>query len=80
MGEGFENAIKVLKNLKDIRSNCSEMRQYIADSLSPPKSLICSIMTHMQLKGTKFQNFESASDAEMNSFFNVLLQIDLLLT
>ena len=80
MGDDFEQAVKNANNLKDIRKNCSEMKHDVSKSLESSKDLIGSIVTRLELKGKKFQVFQSASDAEMDSFFEGLLKVDPLLT
>ena len=52
----------------------------VSVSLKPSKDFIGSIITHLQLKGKVFKVFDSVSDAELNLFFQVLLQIDSLPT
>ena len=49
------------KKLEDIRDNFFECRSDVSSSLKLIKDLICSIMVYLELKGRKFNVFESAS-------------------
>ena len=80
MGDEFEKAVKSAKNIKDIRKSCSGFKSDVSKSLKSPKDLIASIITRLELKGRKFEVFESASKAEIDSFFDVLLKVDSLIT
>ena len=51
--------------LRTFKKNCSELR---SDCLKSSNDLICSIITFLELKRKMFQVFQSASDAEMDSF------------
>ena len=80
MGEQFEKAVENCKHLKDLRDNCFQYRSDVSSSLKLPKDLISSIMDHLELKGRKFNVFESASNDEIDQFFSILLKVDSLLT
>ena len=80
MGEQFEKAVENCKHLKDLRDNCFQYRSDVSSSLKSPKDLISSIMDCLELKGRKFNVFESASNDEINQFFSILLKVDSLLT
>ena len=67
-GDEFEKAVKSAKNIKDIRKSCSGFKSDVSKSLKSPKDLIASIITRLELKGRKFEVFESASEAEIDSF------------
>ena len=80
MGEQFEKAVVNCKRLKDLRDKCFEHRSDVSSSLRLPKDLIRSIMVRLELKGRKFDVFESASDNDMDQFFSTLLKVDSLIT
>ena len=80
MGEQFEKAVENCKHLKDLRDNCFQYRSDVSSSLKSPKDLISSIMDCLELKGRKFNVFESASNDEIDQFFSILLKVDSLLT
>ena len=79
MGDEFESAISSAKNLKGLRAaaSCDSFRAGVSESLKTPKDLINSVMVRLELKGKKFQRlFESATDEEIELFFNVLHKIE----
>ena len=76
----LKKAVKSAKNIKDIRKSCSGFKSDVSKSVKSPKDLIASIITRLELKGRKFEVFESASKAEIDSFFDVLLKVDSLIT
>ena len=80
MGEQFEKAVVNCKRLKDLRDKCFEHRSDVSSSFRLPKDLIRSIMVLLELKGRKFNVFESASDNDMDQFFSTLLKVDSLIT
>ena len=71
MGDEFESAISSAKNLKGLRAaaSCDSFRAGVSESLKTPKDLINSVMVRLELKGKKFQLFESPTDEEIELFF-----------
>ena len=55
-------------------------KEDITNSLKEPKDLLSSIMLRLELKGEKFRVFESATEREIEDFWEILLTIDALLT
>lgn len=65
VGEEFEKKISNCKNLRDLRAACCDCKDEIVETLSPVKELLSTILKHLQLKGTNFQVFNSASPSEI---------------
>ena len=72
----FERVIETCKNLKDIRQKCSSYKEDVANSLKPTKELISSVIKRLELKSKKFDIFQSASENEIQEFWQILLTID----
>ena len=60
-----------------IVSKCNSLE--ITDSLKQPKDL-ASILVRLELKGKKFNIFQSATQQEIEDFWEILLTIDSFLT
>ena len=71
-----EKHIASCKNLKELRANCSEFKKDIEESIAPAKELIASVLNRLELKGKKFDVFNSASAEEIKSYWNVLLTLE----
>ena len=80
MGEEFETCLRKCNSLKHIRKECSDFKEDVRNSLAPTKELIASVLRRLQLKGKNFQVFSSASDKEIEDFWDVLLTIEASLT
>ena len=80
MGEEFETCLRKCNGLKHIRKECSDFKEDVRNSLAPTKELIASVLRRLQLKGKNFQVFSSASDKEIEDFWDVLLTIEASLT
>lgn len=80
MGDAFEKHVQGCKNLKQIRLACKDHIDDVAQSLAPMKELLSSILRRLQLKGKKFDLFNSATEMEIDSFWEVLLSIGATLT
>lgn len=76
MGDQFEKCVSNCKNLKQLRANCTSYKSDVARSLAPSKELLSSIVKRLQLHGRNFEIFESASESEIDSFWELLLSID----
>ena len=63
MRERASEQFEKCKSLKDLHQYCSY------DIVSSLKSAKASILVHLELKGKKFQVFESSSDQEIDNFF-----------
>ena len=72
-GENFERCVATCNTLKDLRSKCNDFKSDVIDTLEPAKELISNVIKRLQLKGEKFQIFHSATDSEINSFWEILL-------
>ena len=79
-GENFERCVATCNTLKDLRSKCNDFKSNVIDTLEPAKELISNVIKRLQLKGEKFQIFHSATDSEINSFWEILLNIESNLT
>ncbi|XP_019863660.1 PREDICTED: uncharacterized protein LOC109592718 [Amphimedon queenslandica] len=78
--EEFEKSVKSSNNLKQIRENCLSFKEDVQKALQPPIELLKSIILRLELKDKKFEVFESASQKEIQDFWEVLLLIDSSLT
>ena len=78
--EEFEKSVKSSNNLKQIRENCSLFKEDVQKALQPPNELLKSIIQRLELKDRKFQVFQTASQKEIQDFWEVLLLIDSSLT
>jgi hypothetical protein len=76
----FENVLEKCNNLKEIRQSCSLFKEELAESIKPTKELIASVLKRLELKGKKFEVFESAQDEEIKNFWKILQTIDCNLT
>ena len=72
----FESCVTKCNSLKDLREACMPFKEDITNSLREPKDLLSSIMVRLELKGEKFRVFESATEREIEDFWEILLTID----
>ena len=63
------------KNLKELRANCIDHKDAVAQTLKPVKDLIESILQRLELKEKKFTIFHSASEWQIEQFWEILLQV-----
>ena len=80
MADDFEKCAFRCKTLKQLRDGCLQHKNNVAESLSQPKELLNSILKRLQLHGRKFEVFQSASESEIDDFWEILLLIDASLT
>jgi hypothetical protein len=80
MESDFEKCVSHCNSLKELRTQCSEYKEDVAATLEPVKELLISILTRLKLHDKNFEIFQSASELEINEFWNVLLKIDSALT
>ena len=72
----FEQAIKNANNLNQLRESAHKFKEEYNKSIAAPKGLLASIMRRLELKGERFEVFESASEQEIEAFWEVLLSVD----
>lgn len=72
----FEQAIKNANNLHQLRESAHNFKVEYNKSIAAPKELLASIMRRLELKGEKFELFESATEQEIEAFWEVLLSVD----
>lgn len=70
-----EKAIKNCNSLKQIQSAGDKFRKEIAESVKAPVELLSDIMCSLELNGKKFEVETPCSDDELESFWEILLQI-----
>ena len=75
-GEDLEKALLKCSSLKKIRMECAAYKEDVKLSLSPTKELISNVLKRLELKGKKFEIFNSASDEEISELWDCLLTID----
>jgi len=73
----FEKTIAHCNSLKEIRK--SDLKSEVATSLAPPIELLNDIFKRLLLKENNFLLYDSASDSEIQAFWEILLQIEPLL-
>ena len=67
----FEQAIKNAKNLQQLRESAHNFKEEYK-SIAAPKELIAGIMRYLELKGEKFELFESVTEQEIEALWEVL--------
>lgn len=80
MDDDFEKCISGCHSLKDLRNKCVQFKDVVVESLSQPKDLLGSMIRRLQLYEQYFNTFQSASDSEIEAFWEILLTVDGLLT
>ena len=75
-----EKALKNCNSLKQIQSAGDNFRTEVAESVKVPVDLLCDIMRRLELNGKKFEVETACSDDELESFWEILLQIESLLS
>ena len=83
MSEKQEKEISGCNSVKSIREVCEsndELQTALADSLQSTKCLLETLFSRLKLKGIPFQVFHAASAVDMDSRWNHLLKIELLLS
>ena len=80
MGDEFEKIVSNCNTLKELRAGCCDLKNDIEESLAPVKELLSNVLKRLQLKGKNFEMFNSASQSEIDAFWEVLLLIDSSLT
>jgi hypothetical protein len=80
MGEEVEKVLASCGNLKELRGGCVGFKNAIVETLEPVKELISHILQRLELKGKKFTVTHSSSESEINEMWELLLNIEPLLT
>ena len=75
MEDEDEKVFERSKNLKELRANCIDHKDAVAQTLQPVKDLIASILQRLELKEKKFTIFQSASEWQIEQFWEILLQV-----
>ena len=70
-----KKALKNCNSLKQIRSAGDSFRTEVAESVKAPVDLLSDIMRRLELNGKKFEVETACSDDELESFWEILLQI-----
>lgn len=73
--EDFEKAIASCNNLKKIRES-GVSAAAVASTLASPIELLHDLFKRLQLKDKAFKLYDAASDDEIQSFWEILLQIE----
>ena len=76
ISDDAEKSIKKCNNLKQIREKCSVFKKDVILSVTPTKELIASILRRLELKGKKFEVFDSAPEEEIRRLWNILLTLE----
>lgn len=79
MSDDLEKCISSCKTVKQIREACKvqpQLHSALIDAMQPLKSLLESLFVRLKLKEHPFEVFHAASSAELESFWNHILQID----
>ena len=63
-----------------MRAGCADHKFAIAETLEPVKELLKDVLQRLGLKGEKFEVLPSASEADINELFEVLLNVEAMLT
>ena len=71
-----EKALKNCNSLKQIRSAGEMFREEIAESMKAPIDLLSDLMLRLEVNGKKFEFETPCSDNELESFWEILLQIE----
>ena len=78
--EQFELSIGNSNSIKELRNNCFPFKDEVAKSLKPTVDLLNAIIKRLKLKGEDLDVFDAATESEIESFWEILLQIDSSLT
>ena len=78
--EGSTDFEKAIKNANNLKAVCAAVKEKYSNEVSacllPPQQYNNSITSRLTLKGEPFSLFDSASDEEMEAFFEVLHLVD----
>ena len=74
--EGSPEFERAIKNLKQLCETTSHLKEDVKQSLYDPIDLLSSVTERLELKGKKFQIFQSADDDEITDFWEILKFID----
>ena len=80
LSDDFELKIKNCHSLKELRTTCISSQKDVSESLQPAINLLKSIIHRLQLKGEKFDTYDAADENEIESFWEILEQVDETLT
>ena len=80
MSEPAEAALKNCNSVALLRKAGEPFKDEIAKSLESTISLLSDVISRLQLKGKKFQLYESSSSEDIDNFWEVLQLIEPLLT
>ena len=80
MSEPAEAALKNCNSIALLRKPGEPFKDKIAKSLESMISLLSDVISHLQLKGKKFQVYDSSSSEDIYNFWEVLQLIEPLLT
>ena len=76
----FEATIQNCNSLKELRKVCDLSQGDVRKSLQPTIDVLKSILCRLDLKGEAFETYEAADDSEIESFWEILQQVDSTLT
>ena len=79
MPTDFESEVSKCNNLSELRgitSRNSGITEAVANSLSPVKSLLCSIFARLKLHENSIECFEAASTRELSEFWTAVISLD----
>ena len=79
MPTDFESEVSKCNNLSELRgiASCnSGITEAVANSLSPVKSLLCSIFARLKLHENSIECFEAASTRELSEFWTSVISLD----
>ena len=79
MPDEFESEVNKCNNLSELRSIASRNSAFseaVYNSLSPVKSLLCSIFARLKLHGNNIECFQSASTTELSEFWTAIISMD----
>ena len=79
MSEPAEAALKNCNSIALLRKAGEPFKDKIAKSLESMISLLSDVISHLQLKGKKFQVYDSSSSEDIHNFWEVLQLIEPLL-
>ena len=75
MEEKDEEVFERSKSLKELRDNCIDHMNAVAQTLKPVKDLTESILLRLEWKEKKFAIFHIASEWRIEQFWEILLQV-----
>ena len=75
-GDACRNGESAQELIKQIRSAGGSVRAKVAESIKAPVDLLSDIMRRLELNGKKFEVETACSDDELESFWEILLQIE----